>query len=58
MTHTFDISHESTITDFFSFLEKYNLSLDSFIINGPAGGNPEITVSGNSENIQKMISEI
>ena len=54
MTYTFDIAYDCPIFDFLKLLEDYNLKLESYIANGPAGGNPEITVSGSPESIEKL----
>lgn len=54
MTHTFDIAYDCPIYDFLKLLDDYNLKLESYITDGPGGGNPEITVSGSPENIQKL----
>ena len=54
MTYTFDIAYDCPISDFLEILEQYNLKLESFIAIGPAGGNPEITVSGTPESIEKL----
>ena len=52
MTYTFDIAYDCPVGDFLELLETYNLELESFTAIGPAGGNPEITVSGSDESIQ------
>jgi hypothetical protein len=54
MTYTFDIAYDCPIFDFLKLLEDYNLKLESFIASGPGGGNPEITVSGSPESIEKI----
>lgn len=54
MTYTFDISYDTPVSDFFEFLDKYNLKLESYIADGPGGGNPEITVSGSPQDIEKI----
>ena len=54
MTYNFDISWDCPIQEFFEILDKHNLKLESYITNGPGGGNPEITVSGSPENIEKF----
>lgn len=54
MTYTFDIAYDCSIYDFLKLLDDYNLKLESYITDGPGGGNPEITVSGSPENIQKL----
>lgn len=54
MTYTFDIAYDCPISDFLKFLTEYNLKLESFIAVGPGGGNPEITVSGSPESIEKI----
>lgn len=54
MTHTFDIAWDCPVHDFFKFLDEYNLKLESYITDGPGGGNPEITVSGSPESIEKI----
>lgn len=54
MTYTFDISYETHTQVFLQFLSDYNLKLESYIPIGPGGGNPEITVSGSPESIEKI----
>ena len=54
MTYTFDIAYDCSILDFLELLGDHNLKLESFIANGPAAGNPEITVSGSPESIEKI----
>ena len=54
MTYTFDISYETPTQVFLQFLSDYNLKLESYIPFGPGGGNPEITVSGSPESIEKI----
>lgn len=54
MTYTFDIAYDCPIFDFLKLLEDYNLKLESYIAEGPGGGNPEITVSGSPESIEKL----
>jgi len=54
MTYTFDISYETPTQVFLQFLSDYNLKLESYIPIGPGGGNPEITVSGSPESIEKI----
>ena len=54
MTHTFDIAYDCPIQDFLKFLSDYNLKLESHIPFGPGGGNPEVTVSGSPESIEKI----
>ena len=54
MTYNFDISWDCPVQDFLSILKQHNLKLESYITNGPGGGNPEITVSGSPENIEKF----
>jgi len=54
MTYTFDISWDSPIQDFLKLLDDYDLKLESYIAFGPGGGNPEITVSGSPESIEKI----
>tara|TARA_B110000483_G_scaffold198835_1_gene238228 strand:+ start:267 stop:488 length:222 start_codon:yes stop_codon:yes gene_type:complete len=44
--HTFDMTHEISITDFLTILNDFDLKLESSTPIGPAGGNPNITVSG------------
>lgn len=56
LTHTFDIVWDCPIQDFLKMLDQYNLKIESYDTFGPAGGNPEITVSGSPEDIQ-MLSE-
>lgn len=54
MTYTFDIAYDCDVYDFLDLLTKYDLKLESFNADGPAGGNPEITVSGSPESIEKI----
>ena len=54
MTYTFDISYDCPIQDFLQFLTDHNLKLESSVPIGPGGGNPEITVSGSPESIEKI----
>ena len=54
MTYTFDIAYDCPIYDFLKLLDEYNLKLESYIADGPGGGNPEITVSGSSESIEQL----
>lgn len=54
MTYTFDICWDCTIQDFLKLLDDYNLKLESYTTFGPGGGNPEITVSGSPESIEKV----
>lgn len=56
MTYTFDIAYDCPVSDFLELLQTYNLKLESFIPIGPAGGNPEITVSGSESSILLMKS--
>lgn len=54
MTYTFDLSYECPLSDFLELLDTYDLKLESYVAIGPAGGNPEITVSATQENIDKL----
>ena len=54
MTYTFDIAYDCPISDFLGLLDLYELKLESWITIGPGGGNPEITVSGSPESIEKI----
>jgi hypothetical protein len=54
MTYTFDIAYDCPISDFLELLDEYKLKLESWITIGPGGGNPEITVSGSPESIEKI----
>lgn len=54
MNYTFDIAYDCPISDFLKVLDQYQLKLESWITNGPGGGNPEITVSGSPDNISKL----
>lgn len=54
MTYTFDCAWDCPIQDFFKLLDEHNLKLESYITFGPGGGNPEITVSGSTESIEKI----
>jgi hypothetical protein len=54
MTYTFDIAYDCPIFDFLKLLDDYNLKLEHYIAEGPGGGNPEITVSGSPESIEKL----
>lgn len=58
MTYTFDIAHDCPVAYFLELLENNNLKLDSFIAYGPAGGNPEVTVSGSQENIEALKEQL
>lgn len=58
MTYTFDIAWDCPVQDFLSFLERYDLKLESWTTCGPGGGNPEITVSGTPETIAKLQAEL
>ncbi len=48
---TFDIAWDCPLGDFLKTLEDFNLTLKSFIAEGPGGGNPCITVSGTPTNL-------
>lgn len=54
MTYTFDIAHDCPLSDFLEILEQHNLKIESFTAFGPAGGNPEITVSGSDTDIENF----
>ena len=54
MTYTFDIAYDCPVYDFLKLLDEHNLKLESYIADGPGGGNPEITVSGSHESIEKI----
>jgi hypothetical protein len=54
MTYTFDIAYDCPISDFLELLDQFELKLESWITIGPGGGNPEITVSGSPESIEKI----
>jgi hypothetical protein len=54
MTYTFDIAYDCPISDFLELLDQFELKLESWITIGPGGGNPEITVSGSLESIEKI----
>lgn len=56
--YTFDCAWDCPIQDFLNDLQQYNLTLESYIPYGPGGGNPEITVSGTLENINKFSHQI
>jgi hypothetical protein len=45
INHTFDIPYDISISDFLTILNEYHLTLVSSIPIGPAGGNPNITIS-------------
>lgn len=51
ISKSFDIAWDCPLGDFLKTLEDFNLTLKSFIAEGPGGGNPEITVSGTPNNI-------
>lgn len=52
--YSFDIAWDCPIQDFLELLSEHNLKLESFTPYGPAGGNPEITISGTPSNIEKL----
>jgi hypothetical protein len=54
MTYTFDIAYDCPISDFLELLDEYKLKLESWITILHGGGNPEITVSGSPESIEKI----
>ena len=54
MTYTFDIAHDCPIQEFLVMFDSFHLQLESWVTIGPGGGNPEITVSGSPENIEKF----
>jgi hypothetical protein len=54
MTYNFDCAWDCPLQDFLSTLAMFNLTLESFIPEGPGGGNPNITVSGSPENIENF----
>jgi hypothetical protein len=58
MIYTFDVAYNCPISDFFLLLETHNLKLESFTSIGPAGGNPEVTVSGSEESIEQIKKNI
>ena len=55
MTYSFDIAWDCPIQDFLQALDQYDLKLESWITEGPGGGNPEITVSGTEQSIEKFM---
>ena len=56
--YTFDCAWDCQLGDFLELIEKHQLTLKSFIANGPGGGNPEITVSGDLNNINLFSQNI
>lgn len=54
MTYTFDIAYDCSIHGFLKLLDQYSLKLESWITDGPGGGNPQITVSGSEKNISDL----
>jgi len=56
--YTFTIPSDISITDFLTVLNDYKLDLKNSIPFGPAGGNPEITVSATSASIDSLKSFI
>jgi hypothetical protein len=54
MTYNFDIAWDCPVRDFLVIIFQYNLTIDQFIPVGPGGGNPNITVTGSKENIEKF----
>jgi len=54
MTYNFDIAWDCPVQDFLLLIFQHNLTIDQFIPIGPGGGNPNITVSGSLENIEKF----
>jgi hypothetical protein len=52
MSYTFDIAYDCPLHEFLQLLDRFELKLESWITEGPGGGNPEITVSGTSTNIK------
>jgi len=54
MTYSFDISYDCPLDEFLKLLDTYNLKLESWITEGPGGGNPEITVSGDKSDINRL----
>lgn len=54
MAYTFDIAYDCPIFEFLKILDQYQLKLESWITDGPGGGNPEITVSGSPNNISEL----
>lgn len=54
MNYTFDIAYDCPIFEFLKILDQYQLKLESWITDGPGGGNPEITVSGSPNNISEL----
>ena len=51
INHTFDIPYDISISDFLTILNEYHLTLISSIPIGPAGGNPNITISATPTSI-------
>jgi hypothetical protein len=56
--YTFDCAWDCPLGDFLELIEKHKLTLKSFIANGPGGGNPEITVTGDLNNINLFSRKI
>ena len=56
MNFTFDIAWDCPIGDFLKAIKDHGLTLVSFIPIGPGGGNPEITLTGDFQDIQDFKS--
>jgi|TARA_R110001592_G_scaffold63808_2_gene195782 hypothetical protein len=54
INHNFDIPSDISITDFLMVLNEFHLTLISSIPMGPAGGNPNITVSATPTSITAL----
>jgi len=54
INHNFDIPSDISITDFLTVLNEFHLTLISSTPIGPAGGNPNITVSATPTSITAL----
>ncbi len=54
MTYDFDIAYDCPIQELFVLLDSFDLKIETWESIGPGGGNPNITVSGTSENIEQF----
>lgn len=53
-TFNFDIPADILASDLFDILNTYNFTIIKIIPIGPAGGNPNITVSADISDIEKF----
>ena len=54
INYNFDIPSDISITDFLTVLNDYHLTLIESIPIGPAGGNPNITISATPTSITAL----